>query len=983
MSELMTPIPFRELMTWITTEYRRDGAVFGVHKPYKAGVKKLPIFGEAIETPFGPAAGPNTQLAQNIIAGYFAGARFFELKTVQKMDGADLAACINRPCILAEDECYNCEWSTELYVQQAFEEYVKAWCALKIMAKVYGLGDPNGFVFNMSVGYDLAGIQGEKIDTFLNGMVDASKTPIFQECIAVLKEFFPGESDYIDTITPHVSGSVTVSTLHGCPPDEIERIASYLLEKKHLHTFVKCNPTILGYETARSILDSMGYDYIAFDDHHFKEDLQYADAVPMFHRLQALADKEGLEFGLKLSNTFPVDVKAGELPSEEMYMAGKSLFPLTTTMAAMMAKEFGGKLRLSYAGGADAFNIDKLFACGIWPITMATTELKPGGYQRFTQIGDKLDALDFKPFTGVDVVGIEALSLAARSDKYHVKAIKPLPRRKLYEKVPLLDCFTAPCKGGCPIHQDIPEYIELCRKGAYASALRLITEKNPLPFITGTICAHNCMTKCMRNYYDEPVNIRATKLVAAEKGYDAYMSKITPPAPVTDGRKVAVIGGGPTGMSAAYFVGRAGIPVTLFEKADRLGGIVRQVIPAFRISDEAIDKDVALMEKMGVEVKLNTEAPSVAELKAQGYTHIFFAVGAWKAGRLDIPGNVVPVIGWLRDMKAGKDVSLGHVAVVGGGNTAMDAARAALRAGAKSSTLVYRRTKKYMPADAEELEMAIADGVEFLELVAPVEQKDGKLICEKMKLGDPDDKGRRKPVPTGEMVEIPCDTVVSAVGEKVESEVFTRNGITVDEKGIPAFKTNLERVYAGGDAMRGPATVVEGIADAQYFANAVIGEAHKFAIPAKAVATREEAVAKKGVLCESAKCEGDRCLTCNVVCQVCADVCPNRANVVIELPDGRQQILHVDRMCNECGNCAVFCPYDSAPYREKFTLFLTREGFDESVNNQGFLPLGGKKVLVRLDSKVFEADLDAKNDLPADIEVFIWTVLTKYAYLMG
>ena len=983
MSELMTPIPFRELMTWITTEYRRDGAVFGVHKPYKAGVKKLPIFGEAIETPFGPAAGPNTQLAQNIIAGYFAGARFFELKTVQKMDGADLAACINRPCILAEDECYNCEWSTELYVQQAFEEYVKAWCALKIMAKVYGLGDPNGFVLNMSVGYDLAGIQGEKIDTFLNGMVDASKTPIFQECIAVLKEFFPGESDYIDTITPHVSGSVTVSTLHGCPPDEIERIASYLLEKKHLHTFVKCNPTILGYETARSILDSMGYDYIAFDDHHFKEDLQYADAVPMFHRLQALADKEGLEFGLKLSNTFPVDVKAGELPSEEMYMAGKSLFPLTTTMAAMMAKEFGGKLRLSYAGGADAFNIDKLFACGIWPITMATTELKPGGYQRFTQIGDKLDALDFKPFTGVDVVGIEALSLAARSDKYHVKAIKPLPRRKLYEKVPLLDCFTAPCKGGCPIHQDIPEYIELCRKGAYASALRLITEKNPLPFITGTICAHNCMTKCMRNYYDEPVNIRATKLVAAEKGYDAYMSKITPPAPVTDGRKVAVIGGGPTGMSAAYFVGRAGIPVTLFEKVDRLGGIVRQVIPAFRISDEAIDKDVALMEKMGVEVKLNTEAPSVAELKAQGYTHIFFAVGAWKAGRLDIPGNVVPVIGWLRDMKAGKDVSLGHVAVVGGGNTAMDAARAALRAGAKSSTLVYRRTKKYMPADAEELEMAIADGVEFLELVAPVEQKDGKLICEKMKLGDPDDKGRRKPVPTGEMVEIPCDTVVSAVGEKVESEVFTRNGITVDEKGIPAFKTNLEGVYAGGDAMRGPATVVEGIADAQYFANAVIGEAHKFAIPAKAVATREEAVAKKGVLCESAKCEGDRCLTCNVVCQVCADVCPNRANVVIELPDGRQQILHVDRMCNECGNCAVFCPYDSAPYREKFTLFLTREGFDESVNNQGFLPLGGKKVLVRLDSKVFEADLDAKNDLPADIEVFIWTVLTKYAYLMG
>ena len=983
MSELMTPIPFRELMTWITIEYQRDGTVFGVHKPYKAGVKKLPIFGETIETPFGPAAGPNTQLAQNIIAGYFGGARFFELKTVQKMDGADLAACINRPCILAEDECYNCEWSTELYVQQAFEEYVKAWCALKIMAKVYGLGDPDGFVFNMSVGYDLAGIQGEKIDKFLNGMVDASGTPVFRECIRVLKEFFPGESAYIDTITPHVSGSVTVSTLHGCPPDEIERIASYLIEKKHLHTFVKCNPTLLGYETARSILDGMGYDYIAFDDHHFKEDLQYEDAVPMFHRLQALADANGLEFGLKLSNTFPVDVKQNELPSGEMYMAGKSLFPLTTTMAARLSRDFGGRLRISYAGGADAFNIDKLFACGIWPITMATTELKPGGYQRFVQIGDKLDALDFKPFTGVDVGAIEALALAARTDKYHVKDIKPLPRRKLYEKVPLVDCFTAPCKGGCPIRQDIPEYIELCRKGQYASALRLITEKNPLPFITGTICAHRCQTKCTRNYYDESVQIRSTKLVAAEKGYDAYMAKIKAPVPVNDGRKVAVIGGGPTGMSAAYFVGRAGIPVTIFEKSDCLGGIVRQVIPAFRISDDAIDNDVALMFKMGVEVKLNTPAPSVAELKAQGYTHIFFAVGAWKAGRLDIPGNVVPVIGWLKDLKAGKAVSLGHVAVVGGGNTAMDAARAALRAGAKSSTLVYRRTKKYMPADAEELELAIADGVQFLELVAPVEQKDGKLVCEKMRLGEPDASGRRKPEPTGKLVSIDCDTVISAVGEKVESELFTANGIEVDAKGIPDFKTNIEGVYAGGDAMRGPATVVEGIADAQGFANAVIGESYQVNIPAHARADRAAAIAKKGILCESAKCEGDRCLTCNVVCQVCADVCPNRANVVVELPDGRHQILHVDRMCNECGNCAIFCPYDSAPYRDKFTLFQTKEGFDESVKNQGFLPLGGRKVLVRLDGKVFEADLDDANDLPADIEVFILTVLTKYSYLLG
>ena len=211
-----------------------------------------------------------------------------------------------------------------------------------------------------------------------------------------------------------------------------------------------------------------------------------------------------------------------------------------------------------------------------------------------------------------------------------MKAIKPLPRRKLYEKVPLMDCFTAPCKGGCPIGQDIPEYIELVGKGAYASALRVITEKNPLPFITGTICAHRCMTKCTRNFYDEPVQIRASKLVAAERGYDQLMDKLNRPAPADTDVKAAIIGGGPTGISAGYFLGRAGIPCTIFEKADSLGGIVRQVIPAFRISDAAIDKDVALMMKMGVEVKCGAPAPSVAELKKMGYTHIFFACGAWR-----------------------------------------------------------------------------------------------------------------------------------------------------------------------------------------------------------------------------------------------------------------------------------------------------------------------------------------------------------------
>ena len=981
MSERMYPIPFKDLMRWVVTERKNSGTVFGIHTAYKADpAKTLPIFGEKIETPFGPAAGPNSQLAQNIIASYVAGARFFEVKTVQKMDGEELAACVPRPCILADDEGYNQEWSTELEVGQALNEYIKAWCALKIMAKVWGYGDPDGFVFNMSVGYDLEGIKGEKVDNYIESMKDATRAPIFAECKAVLTELFPEEAEFIESISPRVSRSVTLSTLHGCPPDEIERIASYLITEKKVNTFVKCNPTILGYHDARSILDSMGYDYIVFDDHHFNEDLQWKDAVPMFERLQALADENGLEFGLKLSNTFPVDTTRGELPNNEMYMSGRALFPLTIEMCRRISTQFGGKMKISFAGGAEYFNCDKLFAAGIWPITVATTILKPGGYNRLTQMAKKVEGMEFRAFDGTDTDAIAKMSHDCRTDYHHVKPVKPLPTRKNADRVPWMDCYIAPCKGGCPINQDIPEYIELCRKGLYNDALKLITEKNALPFITGTICAHRCMGKCSRNFYDEAVQIRATKLLAAEKGIDALMASIQKPARV-EGKKAAIIGGGPTGIAAAYFLGRAGVPCTLFERTGKLGGIVRHVIPEFRISGAAIDRDIDLMLAYGAEVRLNAEAPSVEVLKKHGYTHILYAVGAWKPGKLDIEGNVRGVIGWMQEMKAGKGGELGHVAVVGGGNTAMDAARVAKRAGAKSSTLVYRRTKQYMPADAEELELAIADGVEFLELVAPVAQKDGKLICDKMKLGEPDASGRRSPMPTGETVEIPCDLVISAVGEQVDDALFTANGIELNAKKRPAFKTNIENVYVAGDATRGPATVVEGIADAARFAEIVIGKKHEYTVPLAAYPTEAEAVAKKGILAmaDEVKCEGDRCLSCNTVCQNCADVCPNRSNVVIRLADGRTQLLHVDKMCNECGNCTAFCPYNAEPCKDKFTLFQTEKDMDDS-KNFGFCVLPDGKVRVRLFTEGVY-DVEGENTLPDEIARFIRTVKNDYAYL--
>ena len=983
MSERMYPIPFDRLMNWVLTEYRQQGTVFGVRSFYRAdSTKNLPIFGETIESPFGPAAGPNSQLAQNIIAAYVAGARFFEVKTVQKMDGEDLARCVPRPCILADDEGYNQEWSTELTVEQARDEYIKAWCALKVLSGLLGLGDPNGFVFNMSVGYDLAGIQGPKVDGYIEAMKDASGMEQFAECKRVLKALFPDHDAFIDSISPRVSRSVTLSTLHGCPPDEIERIATYLISEKHLHTFVKCNPTILGYRTARDTLDKMGYDYVVFDEHHFNEDLQWADAVPMFERLRALAGEKGLEFGLKLSNTFPVDTTRGELPNDEMYMSGRALFPLTIEMCSRISRQFGGTMRISFAGGADYFNCDKIFSAGIWPITVATTILKPGGYNRLVQLCEKVKPLPFRPFSGTDTAAIAALSEACHTDPRHVKPVKPLSSRKSEEPVPWFNCFEASCQGGCPIHQDIPEYLELCDKGRFDEALRLIVEKNPLPFITGTICAHRCMSKCSRGFYDDPVQIRVVKLLAAEKGFDALMQSIRKPETVP-GKRVAIVGGGPTGMAAAYFLSRAGVACTVFEREARLGGIVRQVIPGFRISDEAIDRDAALIAAYGAEIKTDTEAPSAAELKAQGYTHIFYAVGAWKPGRLELPGNVRPVISWMKARKSGTDTeALGHVAVIGGGNTAMDAARLAIRSGAKSVTLVYRRTKRYMPADPQELELAIADGVCFLELAAPARQEKGKLVYEKMKLGEPDASGRRSPVSTGEYAELPCDLVISAVGEQIDPAVFEAAGVELDGKGRPAFRTNAENVYAGGDALRGPATVVEGIADAARFAEAVLGEAHSFELPASSRIAREEAVARKGILAAAgeAEREGKRCLHCNTVCENCVDVCHNRANVSLTLPDGSAQILHLDALCNECGNCTAFCPYASQPCKDKLTLFQTPEAFADSANH-GFCFLPERKVRVRLLDG--ERDLDAAGlaALPQLVREFIETVRDRYAWL--
>ena len=996
MSDIMTPIPFDRLMNRILVEHQQ-GAIFGMQKCYQAkNLQPNTLFGRKLEGQIGPAAGPNTQLAQNIVASYYGGARFFELKTVQKMDGRELAACVAKPCITAEDECYNCEWSTELEVPQAFAEYVKGWFACKVMAKEYDLGDPDAFQFNISVGYDLEGIKLPKVDRFINEMKDAKDTEIFKECkawlLANLDRFRKVTKEDVEAIQSEIINSVTVSTLHGCPPSEIEAIASYLIQEKHLHTFVKCNPTLLGYETARAILDEMGYDYIAFTDFHFKDDLQYSDAVPMLKRLQELAKSLNLAFGVKITNTFPVDVKNNELPSQEMYMSGKSLFALSMSVAKMLTRDFNGSLRISFSGGADYFNIERIVEAGIWPVTMATTLLKTGGYLRFIQMAELLEKNLAKPWEKVELSLVEKMIADAKSDKHLVKPVKPLPNRKSDKKVPLVDCYTMPCRDRCPIHQDITSYGRLVNEGKFQEALEVILDKNPLPFMTGNICTHTCQSACTRNHYETDVQIRTNKLIAARGGYDAVLSGLKQEGSVQ--KKVGVIGAGPAGISAAFFLARAGVEVHVYDKDAVAGGVVANVIPGFRIPAEEIQKDVNLAKQYGAQFHLGQEVSDIDSFrKENNFDAVVVAIGAHKEAPLVLEkGEAYNALHFLADFKAqdGK-VNLGkNVVVVGAGNTAMDVARAAKRnAGVENVYLVYRRTKRYMPADQEELEEAIEEGVNFQELLAPFTHENGKLLCHRMVLSDVDASGRRSVKESDEVVKIPCDTVIASIGEKVDGSFYEKNGIAVTDKGLPVLKkesneTSVAGVYAAGDGAFGASVIVKAIADAKLACEAILNKTIGTDRPS--LTTDEKIYAKKGNLVEPEKGlnPDKRCLACDHICENCCDVCPNRANFAIKVPGVEMhQIIHVDYMCNECGNCETFCPYDSAPYKEKFTLFHRAEEMEDSTNDGFAFVDNDGNAIVRVGGEKMNYKVGDKNTkLFYRLAELVDTVYNDYSYLL-
>lgn len=425
MSDIMKGMSFEKLLKQSLEEYRQKESIFDVKAlTYIKDDKVIDFCDGRLENPLGVAAGPHTQLAQNLIACYVGGARLLELKTVQTMYGEELG--IPRPCIRANDEGYNVEWSSEFSPKEAMEEYIKAWVATKVLAKEFGFGDPNAFEYNMSVGYNLEGIQSPAIDAFLNGLSDASHTDCFKGCIDYLLNhldlFENVDADFVKNIDPRVAKSVSLSTMHGCPAEEIEKIATYLLIEKKFNTFVKCNPTLLGYDYLRKILDDMGYDYLIVDKHQFEIDLKFDQAVKMINNLIAKGKEVGRTFGVKLSNTMPVGIGYEELPGETMYMSGKSLYPLTISVAQKLTEAIGSHLEISYSGGADKNNIKDIFEAGIYPITVCTTLLQPIGYDKLKPMSEGLQEMAYPTERKVSQAKLDELVAGLRTNKHYCKS---------------------------------------------------------------------------------------------------------------------------------------------------------------------------------------------------------------------------------------------------------------------------------------------------------------------------------------------------------------------------------------------------------------------------------------------------------------------------------------------------------------------------------------------------------------------------------
>jgi NADPH-dependent glutamate synthase beta subunit-like oxidoreductase/Pyruvate/2-oxoacid:ferredoxin oxidoreductase delta subunit len=535
-----------------------------------------------------------------------------------------------------------------------------------------------------------------------------------------------------------------------------------------------------------------------------------------------------------------------------------------------------------------------------------------------------------------------------------------------------------PCRVACPAGVNVQGYIALLQQGKFEEAVELIRKTMPFPAICGRVCFSPCQDACSRKNIDQPVGIRYLKRLAAD--VEREQGRVEPdPVPKTHSEKVAVVGAGPAGLSAAYELAKLGYPVTVFERMPELGGMMRYGIPDFRLKKYVVANEIAYIEDLGVEIKTGVEFGEDVQLDAllkEGYKAVFIATGTQLSMKLRIPGEdlegVFHAVEFLRHVSLGKSVDVGEkVAVIGGGNTAIDAARTSLRLGAKEVSILYRRSRKEMPALPDEIEAAEEEGINLCFLVSPKQiiGEAGKVKaveCLRMELGEPDASGRRRPVPIqGSEHTYEVDMVIPAIGQLPETSCLP--SILLDERARAisvdplTLETKIPSVFAGGDIVTGPASVIEAIAAGKRAAvsidrylngkdlgtgreeeieettwvkewEKITKKPERYAAPNVDIGRRKVSFREADELLakvkELAMFEARRCLECGpcaecleseglcevdkaVVdenlctgCNVCAIVCP-----FVAIRKNEREIAQVDEnLCKGCGICSASCP---------------------------------------------------------------------------
>lgn len=989
MTNHFSVLPLADLLKIIINQYDQSNHIFGISEKQFFNPKlnkslNTKRFKKLLETPLGVAAGPHSQMAQNIVVAWLMGARFIELKTIQTLDELS----VSKPCIDMQDEGYNCEWSQELKIHQSFEQYLNAWIIIHILRDKFKWAntDEPGIIFNMSVGYNYEGILKDNVQWFFNKMNDCSKELSAKS--EHIKSIYPNIGNL--DINPQISNNITLSTMHGCPADEIEKIGKYLITEKKLHTAIKLNPTLVGKKKLHQILQTSGFE-TKVPDIAFEHDLKYKDAISIIKNLQEKATENQLHFSLKLTNTLESVNHKDIFPSDEkmMYMSGRALHPISINLAYKLQKDFNNQLDISFSGGADAFNVADIVNCGLAPVTVCTDLLKPGGYGRLQQY---IEALNKSLSTKSSFAYLKKYTEEISSNNNYKKLGFHDPSIKTNRPLGFFDCTHAPCVDTCPTNQGIPDYMYYTSQGDFKKAAEIIKQTNPFPLTTGMVCDHLCQTKCTRINYDSPVLIREIKRFIAETTFN----ELSDPKHKTISSQIitaAIIGAGPSGLSCAYYLTQAGMKVNIYESKAQAGGMVSGAIPSFRLTDKAIDIDIKKIEDSGVIIHYNYPINKNEFRKIREENNfVYIGIGAQLSKPLFIDGiktnGVLDPLDFLFRVKENKKTGIGtNVIIIGGGNTAMDAARTAFRMVGKNGkvTIVYRRTIKQMPADLGEIKAVLEEGIDILELSAPVKVKSESghvksLICKKMILGDKDDSGRATFIEIQDSeFELSADTIIPAIGQNLDIDFAEINDLATK---TGTYQTSFPQVYIGGDALRGASTAINAIGDGRKAAQEIINKAgivfntkqesqrnkqpldHLMIKKSKRIEAQSVVetnlnnrknfqLVSTTLTKEEALKEASRCLLCDEVCNICTSVCPNLAfhsyeieplkyvlqNILIT---GRNfektaaynfevkqipQILHIADWCNQCGNCHTFCPSAGSPYLNKPHLYLDKEVF--------------------------------------------------------